>query len=49
MVDIDSKIAALKCAWVTRLLHQEGNWKTIFHKQLEKMGLDLNILINGYF
>ena len=49
MIDIESKISALKCAWIPRLLYMEGNWKTVFEEQIDNMNLNLDNMIKADF
>ena len=46
IVDVDSKIASLKSAWVSRIAANSGErWTGIFRKQLRDIGFDINHIL----
>ena len=49
MTHIDSFLAALKAAWVTRLINTEGNWKNPLNYYLQKLNIPLNFLLRMNF
>ena len=49
MTDIDCFISALQASWVTRILYNEGKWKSILLKYLGDLQLDINYILKMNF